>query len=194
MSIPLRPWYAFRVQLDFEDVLAGALGSVFGRFLLFVAAVWLGCTVGAAAMIAGHLAESGASGIGVPSSWLLASPLMLLSSWALLNVPFLFYVLIRFIREEGDDFLTWGLVAGVQALAVMAGWAHTVLDGWLPLATAWGSLLVLLTMLGTGVWLIRQHLINSWARRLGMLRAENAMKRALKEEAERAQMQLEDDR
>jgi hypothetical protein len=46
-------------------------------------------------------------------------------------------------------------------------------------------------MLGTGIWLIRQHLINTWARRLGMLRAENAQKRAQKEEQERARMQQE---
>jgi hypothetical protein len=181
------------VQVDIEDILAGALGSVVGRFLLFVAAAWLGCTVGAAALVAGHVVETGMWTIGIFGPWIWASPLLLFSSWALLNIPFLLYFLLRFIREEGDDFLTWGIVAGVQSLAVMAGWANDFVHGWLPLAAAWLVWLILLTMLGAGIWLIRQHLINSWARDIGMLRAEIARKRAVTEDEERAQTQTHDE-
>jgi hypothetical protein len=49
-------------------------------------------------------------------------------------------------------------------------------------------------MIGTGLWLVRQHLINLWARDMAMLRAENAQRRAERESEERRRMELEEDR
>lgn len=180
------------VHLDIEDVFAGAVGSVFGKFILFVVAVWLGCSVGAAGMAVGAMVDAG-TWRHLNGFWIWASPLLLFSIWALLNIPFLLFFLIRFIRDEGDGFLAWGIVIGVESLVVMAGWAHVFVHGWRPLTCAWFAWLILLIMLETGIWLIRQHLLNCWARNLGMLRAENAMRRALKEEQERSRMLLEDD-
>jgi hypothetical protein len=177
------------MNLDIEDVLAGALASVVVRAILFGVAVWLGCTVGAAAMLAGHIAEAGSWRIGVHESWIWASPLLLVNVWALLNIPFLFCFLVRFLRDESDDFLTFGIVVGVESIMVMAGWANHLVHGRLPLAVAGFTWLLLLIMIGTGVWLIRQHLINTWARRLAMIRAANAQKLARKEEQERARKQ-----
>ena len=181
------------MKLDIEDVLAGAIASVFGRCLLFALAIWLGCTVSAVALLAGYMVEVESWSTGVHDSWIWASPLLLLNVWALLNIPFLLFFLVRFIRDESDDFLTFGIVVGVESLVVMAGWTHDLIHGWLPLAVAGFIWLALLIMLGTGIWLIRQHLINTWARRLGMLRAENAQKRAQKEEQERTRMQQEEE-
>ncbi len=188
------PCHGFRVNFDIQDVLADALGSVFGRFLLFMVAAWFGCTLGAAAMLAGQLEQGRVNGAGFLGFWIWASPLLLLSSWALLNVPFLLYFITRFIREDGDDFLTLGLVVGAQSLVVMAGWAHDFVQGWMPLATAWGTWLVFMAMLGTGLWLLRRYSIRCRLRNLALLREKNARMRALKEDAERARMRLEDDR
>jgi hypothetical protein len=180
------------MQLDVEDVLAGAVGSVFGRFILFVVAVWLGCTVGWTAMMAGTVAE-GTFEVN-DLKWFWTAPLMLISSWAVLNVPFLLFSLMRFIRSEGDDYLTWGVVIAVESLAVMVAWVGDSVEGWLPLTVAWAAWLMFSIMLGTGIWLLRQHLINCWARDLGMLRAANAQRRAEREAEERERMSMEEER
>src|SRR6187402_2304404 len=109
------------MDLDVEDIITGAVGSVLGRLVLFAVAVWLGCGVGGAGIAAGSMVEMGTW--RVPAWWWLwAGPLLLLSSWAFLNIPFLFYFLMRFVRGDGDSYLTWGIVIGVQALVVILGW------------------------------------------------------------------------
>jgi hypothetical protein len=181
------------MDLDVEDIITGAVGSVLGRMVLFGVAVWLGCCVGGAGIAAGDMAESGTW--RVPTLlWLWAGPLLLFSSWAFLNIPFMFYFLMRFIRGDGDSYVTWGIVIGMQALFVMLGWVRDFVENWVPLIVAWTTCIVLLTMIGSGIWLVRQHLINLWARDMAMLRAENAQRRAEREEEERGRMALEEDR
>ncbi len=177
------------MQLDIEDIIAGAVGSVVGRFLLFVAAVWTGCSVAVVAMVLGATVEHGLALHAL--GWVLASPLLLFSVWALLNIPFLLISLIRYIRGEGDGYLTLGIVIGVEALCVMLGWGKDFMKGGWPLAAAWAAMLVLLVMIGAGIWLLRQYCINSWAQHIGMLRAENARKRAERESEERERFALE---
>lgn len=181
------------MDLDVEDILAGAVASVLGRLVLFIVAVWLGCCVGGAGIVAGTMAENGS---WRPESllFLWAGPLLLFSTWAFLNIPVLFFFLLRFIRNDGDSYLNLGIVIGLQALVVMLGWSADFVDGWLPLVVAWATCLLLLTMIGTGLWLVRQHLINLWARDMAMLRAENAQRRAERESEERRRMELEEDR
>ncbi|MGL5018142.1 MAG: hypothetical protein ACRDBP_08425 [Luteolibacter sp.] len=181
------------MDVDVEDVIAGAVGSVLGRMVLFAVAVWLGCGIGGAGILAGSMAENGTW--QVPMWWFLwGGPLLLFSTWAFLNIPFLFYFLMRFVRGDGDSYLRWGIVIGVQALVVMLGWVRDFAEGWVPLIVAWGTCLLLLIMIGTGIWLVRQHLINLWARDMAMLRAENAQRRAEREDEERQRMKLEEDR
>lgn len=175
------------MDLDIEDVVAGAVGSVIGRFILFLIAVWIGCSVGALGMVAGIIADNGTWPKG-DGMWILVSPLLLFSSWAVLNIPFLIFYLVRFIRGEGDDYVTWGVVLGVESLAVMLGWGRDFVHGWLPMSVAVLVWLVVLTMAETGVWLIRQMGINRWAREMAVLRAINAQRQAEKEAEERERM------
>lgn len=182
------------MRLDIEDILVGAIASVTGRFFLVVAAIWVGSLIGAGGLIAGDMVENMRWSPHGALRLFLQSPLLLFSSWALLNIPFLGFMSYRFIRDEGDSYLMWGIVLGVESLMVMAGWAHVSAQGWLPRTCAWFAWAILLTMAGTGIWLVRQHLINNWARELGMLRAENAQRRAQREDEERARIALEDDR
>jgi hypothetical protein len=181
------------MDLDVEDILAGAVGSVFGRLVLFVVVVWLGCCVGGAGIVAGSMVDSGSWRPG-NLFFLWAGPLLLFSTWAFLNIPILFYFLMRFIRNDGDSYLILGIVIGMQALVVMLGWVRDFVDGWLPMIVAWGTCLLFLAMIGSGLWLVRQHLINLWARDIAMLRAENAQRRAERESEERRRMELEEDR
>lgn len=171
------------VQLDVEDVLASAVGSMLGRLVLFGVAVWIGCAVGGAAMTAGRMTERESLELGEPD-WLWECPLLLVSSWLILNVPFLLICLLRFVRNEGDGFLLWGVVVAGESLAAMAGWTGEVLDGWMPRTVAWVVWALILAMAGSGIWLLRQHSINCWARDLAMLRAANAQKRAGREAGE----------
>jgi hypothetical protein len=153
--------------------------------------VWLGCTIGAAALMAGVCISEGGLQIGRLGFYLFGSPLLLFSVWAFLNIPFLLFAFIYFIRSEGPIYRAWGIVVGVQSLAVMAGWASTLVIGWLPLVASWIIWAVLLGMLETGVWLIYQSRVNAWARDLGMLRAASAQRRAEKEAQEHARIVLE---
>ncbi|MBC8126157.1 MAG: hypothetical protein H8M99_03270, partial [Gloeobacteraceae cyanobacterium ES-bin-144] len=124
------------MHLDVEDVLLNAIGTVFGKIILFIVAVWMGCMVGGLGIVAGSMIEHR----DWPSvSWgsILACPLLLLSSWALLNIPFLFISLIRFIRSDGDGYLTWGIVIAVEALFGMLGYVRDEMKGWVPMAVAW---------------------------------------------------------
>jgi hypothetical protein len=168
------------MKLDIEDVLSGAVVFLLVRLLLFAAALWIGCTLGAVAIVVAVMIDQGTSIVGTVS-WIWAGPLLIFSYWVVLNIPFLVFFLIRYMRDEGDGYLTWGIVAGVESLAVMAGWAHVLAHGWKAVAGAWLCWAVLLVMLETGVWFIRQIGINEWARRLAMLRADNAQRRAERE-------------
>jgi len=179
------------MDLDIEDVVAGAVGSVFGKFILFLVAVWIGCSVGVLGIIAGMMVEDGTWQID-GRMWFWLSPLLLFSTWLVLNVPFLIFQIVRFIRGDGDGYVTWGVVIAVESLMVMLGWAGDFTHEWLAKLTAWAVWLVVLTMVGTGIWLVRQMFINKWAQEIGMLRAANAQRRAEKEAEERERMRLED--
>ncbi len=181
------------MDLDIEDVVAGAVGSVFGRFILFLVAVWIGCSVGVLGIIAGMMVEEG-TWLLHGRVWFLVSPLLLFSTWLLLNIPFLIFQVVRFIRGDGDGYVTWGAVIAVESLFVMLGWVGDFTNEWLAKLTAWAVWLVALTMAGTGIWLVRQMLINKWAQEMAMLRSANAQRRAEKEAEERKRMKMEDAR
>jgi hypothetical protein len=154
---------------------------VIGRSFLFAAAVWFGCMIGAVGLLGGKIVDTQGGFRGDVIEMILGCPLLLLSSWALLNIPFLIIILIVFIRNEYDSYLVWGIVVSVESLMVMAGYARDFLPAVFPLVCAWGIWAVVLTMAGTGIWFTRQWFINRWARDLGMLRQEIAMERAARE-------------
>jgi hypothetical protein len=52
------------------------------------------------------------------------------------------------------------------------------LEAWLPITVALVSCLVLIGMIGTALWFLRQWQINRWANEMAVLQAENAVRRA----------------
>ena len=110
------------MNLDIEDILVGAVASLTGRFFLMVAAIWIGSSIGAAGLVVGHMVENQTLAPHDALWLILASPLLQFSVWALLNIPFVGFMLYHFIREEGDSYLMWGIVLGVESLLAMAGW------------------------------------------------------------------------
>lgn len=46
------------MNLDVEDIFASAIGGVFGRLVFFIIAVWLGCCIGGAGIVAGSMADA----------------------------------------------------------------------------------------------------------------------------------------
>lgn len=178
------------MQLDIEDVIAGAIGSLLGRFFLLLAAIWIGCSIGALAMVTAGILGSGMRDFSA-ILWVPASPLLIFSSWALLNIPFLLIITLYFLRNEDAGYLAWGIIAGVESLAVMAGWAHHFCDGWTEIASAWVIWLILLASLLSGVWFIRQFFINRWAQEIAVVRAENSQRIAEQETLERLRIQRE---
>jgi len=168
------------MNIDVEDVLAGALSSIIGRAILFVFAMWLGCTIGGMSLIVGMIVQEGTWQLGGVYQWLWASPMLLFSQWGFLNFPFLIFAFIYFIRSENAGYRAWGIILGVESLMVMLGWCkYPMQPGW-PIVSAWLTWALVLAMVETGVWLLYQHQVNIWAREMGMLRSEIAQRRAEK--------------
>jgi hypothetical protein len=169
------------MQLDVEDIFAGVFSSILGRWLLFIVAVWIGCWVGLTGLVAGSYSWGGRLDIEEVIERLALAPTLLLSLWGVLNVPFLLFSFIYFIRSESVGYKAWGIVIGVESLTVMAGWARYKSGGGWELLVAWLAWLVVLVMVETGVWLIAQMVRNRWARQLDALRSENAQRNAAAE-------------
>jgi len=166
------------VKIDFGDVFASGIGWLAKQLILFVASIWLGCTMGGGALAAGRLAQVRS----FEGELLLHSPALLLTIWIIPNVCFLGAAIYWFVRNETNTPLACGILAGVEALVCVAGstgWIY----GWLPRSVTWVTCVVLIAMLGTGLWFMRQWQLNRWAMELEELKAENAMRRAeLKEQ------------
>jgi hypothetical protein len=167
------------MQLDPEDVFAGTFGRIALRFLLFVSAVWIGSMVGGAALAIGSSLDSWRSALS-DIYWIWASPAFLVSTWLILNAFVLLGGLAYFMISESDGILAWGILAGLESFFVVAAWASE-LDKMESILLAWISWLVLLVMIETGVWLIRQMLTNRWARQLAILNMENSRNNAERE-------------
>ena len=166
------------MKFDFGDVFASGIGWLMKQIALFVASIWLGCTMGGAAILAGGLTR----GWSFDSELLLYSPMLLLTIWIIPNVCFLGASMYWFVRNETNTSLACGIIAGVEAVVCLAGKA-TWLRGWLPQSVAWVTCLALIGMMATGLWFLGQWRINRWALELEELKAENAMRRVqLKEE------------
>lgn len=167
------------MQLDPEDVFAGTFGRIALRFLIFVSAVWIGSMVGGTALAIGNSWGSWRNALD-DVYWIWASPAFLASSWLILNAFVLLGGLAYFMISESDGFLAWGILAGLESFFVVVAWASD-LDKMASIILAWVSWLLLLTMLETGVCLIRQMLTNRWARQLAILNMENSIKNAERE-------------
>ena len=180
------------MQIDLEDILASTLGRILVQAFLFASAVWVGSTLGALALVAGVCVSSWHDALlWLTRVW--ASPLLLFSVWLFPNVIVLAGGVGYFLVSENAGFKAWGVVVALESFFVMAGWSMDLKSAW-PIAIAWISWLVLLGMVETGVWLVRQMLANRWARQLAVLNMENARCRADKEVVERLRMSKQDDR
>ncbi len=58
------------MNIDVQDVIAGTLGSIVGRVVLFVFAMWLGCTIGGMSLIVGMIVQEGTWDLGGVYQWL----------------------------------------------------------------------------------------------------------------------------
>jgi len=161
------------MKIDFGDVFASGIGWLVKQLLLFLLAIWTGCTTAAVALSIGSFA----CGQGVDFGLILVSPLLLLSLWLIPNLCFLAAAIYWFIRNETSSYTAWAVLATVETFICLAGWAKDLDDG-LGIGVAWGSSLVLLGMMGTGLWFIRQWHLNRWAGEMAMLKSENAMRRS----------------
>lgn len=179
------------MELDVEDVLLSTVGSVLGKFALFLVAVWIGCTLAAAGLVMGMMVDQGTWRIS-GGWWMWLSPLLLCSSWALLNIPFLIFYLVRFIRADENSYVTWGVVIAVESLAVILGWSRYFVHGVLPFIVAIAAWLLLLSSAEMGIWLVRRKLMKKWALEMELLREANAERRAEQVVVERERMRQEE--
>lgn len=165
------------MKIDFIDVFASGIGFLFKQLFLLLLAIWAGCTVGAISLIAAEVVSSGKFGSD-SLAIIIASPMLLLSLWILPNVLLLGISAFWFVRSDDFPHLSWGIVAGFEALIVVLGNLKQVADTWQSLSVAWVLCVILIGMVGTGLWFLRQWQINRWACELTMLKAENAVRRS----------------
>ncbi|RYD28173.1 MAG: hypothetical protein EOP87_20050 [Verrucomicrobiaceae bacterium] len=174
------------MSFDPLDVFGGAVGSIFKRLLYFASAIWLGCAVGVVALIVSWLVEGQSPDAGMFLIICLA-PLALLNGWIALNFLTVAIGLAYSVRAVDPSYKGWMILAGVASLGVKLGWG---LSGkWLPMVAGWVSWLVLLAMLGAGVWLLCQYFITRWAHHLMEVQAETAGRGIEREEIVRAKLQ-----
>jgi hypothetical protein len=166
------------MKIDFGDVFASGIGWLLKQLFFFTGSIWLGCSMGGAALIAGQLS----GGRRADFELLLASPVLLLSLWLIPNLLFLAAAIYWFVRNETHTPLACGILISVEALVAVAGWVGALRGGWLPVTVAWVTCIVLIVMMATGLWFLRQWQMNRWAGEIAALKAENAMRRAELEE------------
>jgi hypothetical protein len=177
------------MNVDPQDVMVGAFGRIAQQAMLFFAAVWIGSMAGGFAL---------ACGLGVGSFTealkflpkVLMGPGLLLNSWIALNSVVLLGGAAYFILSEDAGFKAWGILAGVESLFVMLGYTFW-LKGIFQISVAWSVWFALLVMMETGVWLIRQMLVDRWAHELATVQMQNAQRRAQNEIEERQRISLE---
>lgn len=166
------------MQFDVEDVLAGAFGRIILLFLFILSATWVGSVIGGLAWFAGTWDLSLGELLSVPSV-LWEGPALLINLWIIPNAGLLAVAIVILLVSESYGFAAWGMIVGFESLFVMLGQGFD----WLPRVSlvAWSAWLVLLVMVETGVWLLRQMRRNRWVYQLAALSAENAMRRAARE-------------
>ena len=172
------------MKLDVVDVIADAAGSLVGRVLLFGFAVWLGSALAELCLVLGMMMDR-----PIGDCWFWCSPLLTFNMWWMLNVPFVLFSLIYFIRSESAGWRAWMVVVGVEALDVMAGWAHVRIWARLPQVCSWFALAFLLVALGCGVWWVQRLFFHRRLREIDAIRAQNAQNARRREEFEASERQ-----
>jgi len=174
------------MSFDPLDVFGGVVGSLFKRFLYFLTAVWIGSATGVVALIVSWLVGGAAPDFGMFLLMCLA-PLALLNGWIALNFLTVAIGLAYSVRAVDPGYKGWMILAGAASLGVKLGWG---LSGkWLPLVAGWLSWLVLLAMLGAGVWLLCQYFATRWAHHLMYVQAETVVRGIEREEIVRARLE-----
>jgi len=169
------------MQVDFEDVLAGAFGRIGLLFLFLLSAIWVGCMIGCIARTIAEINLATLS-IGVLTDLpldMLRSPLYLINLWIVPNVGILALAVVILFVSESHGYGAWGIILGFESLCFMLGsqFLHSGSSQWM----AWLSWGILLIMVESGIWLTCQLRTNRWARAMAELSAENAMHRAERE-------------
>lgn len=159
-----------------DDGSSGGCSWIMARFGVFLAAIWVGSSLGVAALGAGMAA--GGVRFSAGDIWvLLIGPAFLFTTWGVINAMILFGWLWTYVRSDSMSVGSLGALAGLESLFVMLGWVEELRGAW-GVAVGWGTWIVLLAMLSTALWFVRQWWLNRWAGELAILHAENAARRA----------------
>lgn len=160
------------MKIDPADMFATGFGWALRQIFLFLAAVWIGSTLGAFAFVGGVAVDGGGD-----TEFLLFPPKLLFSAWLFLNAFIMAAALFIFTRSDYFGFAAWGIFAGLESLMALLGYVGD-LEEWYSKLTVWGLWLVLIGMMSYGLWVLRQWQRNKWAGEIAMLHAENEMRKA----------------
>ena len=163
-------------EIDFADAFASGLGAVVLRGFLAIAALWLGFTMGEAALVAGDLAED----FKLDRRWLIGrfeSAYMLILVWGFPGALGVAALWFHFVRLDGGGRILWGIFNGLLALAWVGLQVELLDSGWLPTSAALTTCVIEIGMVGTALWFLRQWQMNRWAGELLAVQMENEMRR-----------------
>ncbi len=164
------------MKIDFADAFASGVASAFLSLLVFLGGIWTGVTTGAIALGAADLAGDGSLDDTELDNFF-TDPQMVLLVWVLPGVLCLAAALFRFGRIDGSGVIRWGILVAAVSGGIVWGYVKEIDSGWVPVAAGWTAWVVLVGMIGTGLWFLRYWQINRWAAELTILKAENAVRR-----------------
>jgi hypothetical protein len=176
------------MSYDPLDVIGGALGSIIKRLLYFASAVWIGSMVGVVSSLVAYLISGGTPETGMLWAFLFA-PLVMINSWIALNFLIIAVGLAYSIWATDPGYRGWMILAVASSIGVKMDAKNTFGGAWLPVTAGWVCWLVLLVMLGTGVWMVCQYFLSSWAHHFHHVQAENVGRGATREEIAKARLE-----
>lgn len=171
------------MRLDVEDVLAGEFGRFFRIILFVLSACWVGSMIGGLAWFFGTWdLTPGDLVFALPALW--SAPALLISDWMIPNLGLLVLAITILFVTDHTGYAAWGTIVGIESILALLGTSYQYEPASVVIVSTL-SWLVLLVMVETGVWLIRNMRMNRWVRELAVLNAENAMQRAEREQSPR---------
>ncbi|RYD30799.1 MAG: hypothetical protein EOP87_15960 [Verrucomicrobiaceae bacterium] len=106
------------MQIDIEDIMAGAVGRILVIFLFLLSAVWLGSIIGTTAWQVGDYGFESLPDFGD----LLMSMVMQINLWIVPNAAFLAIMTVYLFVFDGTGHVAWGIIVGFESLFLMLGW------------------------------------------------------------------------
>ncbi len=136
--------------------LLGDFDSIPWRCVIYIGAVWLACSIGAAGLFAAESVRSGRCDYEQLALFLWHAPLLLVAGneWMLLTLPLFCLGAVIFILSLKLRYRDWGVLIAVSSFLAMVPLMAEAHSAGKTMAAAWLTWAVLLVQTELGLWLL----------------------------------------